>query len=501
MIAAASTPAPRMDPGRLVWAAVTIRVAWELHLAGQRPTPAVLRDARAHVMLSLPQGVGREQAEELASYFTREYVERVRHGRYRRRPPTPEPLRTRPSWRGRLIEVLDPVGEVVLRLIYGDGMGVETVERLTRVDRVVLKGALQGVRAAFRQLLADDGITQRLSVEELDKVLARVARTPAADCRGGEEIITPRGLGHAERCPRCARGVRLLRAGLLSPSDLLPPEGRSAWPTEQASVLVLHLHPDARHHRKVLVETFSAGREGVCIRADDDALLIDPDRIDDHVGPLHLLAEEGTPRRDHVRGALIRGAGRWTPTGLLGPVASAGVEATRARPWGEVDGAGLLPEPLPEPPSAARWWSLAMLVTLMAIVLGLFTLRPVKPEPAYPLAAGVMDWSPEAFVRFDVHDEALLLVVVDGAEGLELLHRSELPSDKGDLATGQGDYFIAPEGHTLLIASSPEPYEDVDALIAASRVAAEPLEDLAERLSALQAEADLRVLPLTRPEP
>lgn len=494
VLAAAAAPIPRppTDPVRLVWAAVTIRVAWELHRAGLKPTTAVLRDARDHALLSLPARVNREQAEELASYFTRELIDRVRHGRYRRRPPEREPLRMRPSWRMRLLQLLDPVGEVVLRQCYGDGLAVEAVESLTGVDRVVLRSAREGVRDAMRALIAEDGEAEGpIDQATLDRVLERVARQPAPDCRGGVEVTSAEGRAHAEDCPRCARAIRLMRAGLLSPSDLVYPEDRR--PPEQCSVLVLHLHPDARHHRRLLCELF----EGACFRADDDALLLDLDRVDNHVGILFMLAEESTPKREHIRGAMVRGPGRWTKAGLLGPVASAGVELTRARPWGEIDGAGALPEPLPEPPSAARWWSAALLATLLAIAVGLFTLRPEPTAPSYPIHAELRATPEATQVRFDTHDLAYVLAVAQTAQGLELLHHSDQPWDKGELATGQGDYALAPTGRVLL-ATSAERFADLDALIAAAGAAPDPLRDLAQRLPANSPDVDVWIQPPAR---
>ena len=489
-VAASPIPRPPAEPLRLVWAAVTIRVAWELHRAGLKPTTAVLRDARDHALLSLPAQVNREQAEELATYFTRELIDRVRHGRYRRRPPDREPLRMRPSWRVRLLEILDPVGEVVLRQCYGDGLNVEAVESLTGVDRVVLRSARAGVRDAMRLLIAEDGEAEGpIDEATLDRVLERVARQPAASCRGGVEVTTAEGRAHAEDCPRCARAIRLMRAGLLSPSDLTYPEDRR--PPEQCSVLVLHLHPEARHFRRLLCEHF----EGACFRADDDALLIDLDRVENHVGVLYMLAEESTPIRDHIRGAMVRGPGRWTKAGLLGPVASAGVELTRARPWGEVDGVGTLPEPLPEPPSAARWWSAALLFTLLAIAVGLFTLRPERVEPSYPVHAELRSRGEQQVVRFDTQDFAYVLAVAQTAEGLQVLHNSENAWDKGQFATGQGDYEIDPAGGRLLIATSASPFADLDALLRAAGAAPSPLTDLANRLPANSPDVDVWIQP------
>ena len=477
------------DPARHAWAAVTIRVAWELYQAGVRPTQGVLRDARDHVLFSLPRSCGRLQAEELAGYFTREYLDRVQRGRYQRRPVPEEPVQARPSWRERLVEGLDPVGEVVLRLVFGDGLSLQAVEKLTRVDRVVLTGALAGVRSAMRLVLQADQVQTRLDDEELDRLLERVARLPAADCQGGQEVAAPDARAHAESCPRCARGFRLVRAGLLSPSELRPPEGE-ARPREQVSVLALHLHPEARHHRRVLAEAL----EPAGLRADDDALLVDLDRLHDHVGLLHELAYQGTPGRQHLRGALVRGPGRWTRAGLIGPVGSAAIEATRSRTWGDVDGCGQLPEKLPESPRATRWWGGAGVACLAALLAGLGALHEPQPGPTYPLSAGYALQDSGVSARFDADDQAYLLVVARDGADLRVVHASEKPWDKADFATGAGDYQLHEDSaQQLLLATSAAPFDELEGLFTGAAGSLDPLGSVAMELAAHRPDAAISV--------
>lgn len=488
MLATASQTSPRE---RGLWSAVTLRVAWELYAAGIRPEGRNLDQARDHALMSLPQKCTRVQAEELASWFTREFAGRMRQGRYSSPPPPSSPLLPRPSWRDQLIEALDPVGEVVLRLVYGDGMSVDAVERLTRVDRVILQGAREGVRSGMRDVMRDDGVEILLSIEDLDAIVSRVARSPSADCRGGLEVAVPESWGHAEHCPRCARGVRMVRAGAMSPAELVAPAHRAVRPRETITVLALHLHPDARHHRKVLAEHLAPG----VLRADDDALLVDLDRIPDHVSVLQHLSLEGTPRREHIRGALVRGPGRWLPAGIIGPIGRAALEATRSRTWGEVDGCGTLPEVLPEPPTAARWWSAALVATLAALLAGLLVLREPTPEPAYPLQAYAAKDDGQLLVRFDTHDRAQLLVVADTPDGLQVLHASRSPWDKGVLATGNGDYQVRAPVRRLLIATSDLPFDDLPPLFAAAAGSSQPLADLEQRMRVVHPHADVVVQP------
>ena len=472
------------DASRHVWAAVTIRVAWELHGAGLRPSPALLDDARQHVLMSLPRSCGRLQAEELAGYFAAEYLERVQQGRYQRRPFDADALIPRPSWRERLLEGLDPVGEVVLRLVYGDGLTLQAVERLTRVDRVILDGARQGVRSAMRCVMAADQVERALDQDALDRLLERVARLPAADCQGGLEAARVDGRGHAERCPRCARGVRLIRAGVLSPSELTP----RASEHQQVGVLALHLHPDARKHRKAVAEAF----EPAAIRADEDALLIDLDRVNDHLAVLQQLALEGTPARHQIRGAQLRGEGRWTRAGLIGPVGSAAIEKTRERPWGEIDGCGVLPEPLPEPPGASRWWAAAAVACLAALLAGVFSLREPPREISYPVLGTVQSADDGLYARFDVADPAYLLVLARSGDQLRVVHASARSWDKAAYATGAGDFDLSVAADELLVATSSRPFSDVSAVLAAA-AGPDAMDRAAERLVVDHEDADILV--------
>lgn len=463
-------------------------MAWTLYAGGVRPTGRVLALAREHALLSLPRDIGRLQAEELAEGFTREYLDRTQKGRYRRPPLPKDPLSPRPSWRERLTESLDPVGEVVLRLVHGDGLSLEEVERITRVDRVVLQGAQEGVRGALRAIMSEDGVAAPLESTAFERLLSRTARLPAADCRGGGEAASVAGAAHAERCPRCARAVRLIRAGALAPSELHPPE-RIDRPAP-ISVLALHLHPDARHHRKDLVDALGPG----AMRADEDTLLLDLDQIGDHVSILHAQALEGAPGKEQIRGAMVRGAGRWTPAGLIGPVGAAAVELTRSRSWGEIDSCGTLPEPLPEPPTAARWWTAAAVAVLVAILLGLWTLKPEVIAPDLPVQASFARGEEGVRADFDTDDAAYVLVLAVDPDGqVRTLHSSEQLWDKAELADGQGRFQVVdPDAERLLVASAATPFSRAD-LLAAAQDSADPLAMLADTLPKVWEGVDLMV--------
>ena len=471
------------------WSAVTIQVAWTLLRQGVRPGGQTLVDAREHVLGSLPDSVPDEQIDPITTQLTQEFLERARTGRYRVRPLPSDVVPACADWRRDLLTVLDPVGEIVFRMVYGDGLSLEEVEHARGIDRVILSGSREGLRSAVRALLRGHGVAHTTwDAGWIDRVLVRLAEVPSEGCRGGVELAAPGGREHAQDCPRCGRGLRLIHGGMLSPGDLVPPADQSHHP-RQVQVLALHLHPEARHCRGELVEAF-----GDCaLRVDEDALFVDLSRATSPQVVLGHQAELGRPRREHVRGARLRGLGRFTSHGLIGPAATDALEATRSRSWGEIDGVGPLPEPLPDPPPVARWWMAACLAVMLALLAGMVAWRTSGPEPLHPLTAQFRSGGGEVQVRFDTSDRAQLVVIARTGRDLEVLFSSVFPADKGELSTGEGDYEVHVPADQLLLATGPQAFTDLEPLLLAVALDADPLSALGRRLRAVQPEADVEV--------
>ncbi len=480
---------PALSRASRRWSAVTIQVAWTLLRDGIRPTGQTLTDAREHVLGSLPDSVPDDWVDPLAAQLTRDFLERARTGRYRLRPLPSAGVPASAGWRRDLLTVLDPIGEIVFRLVYGDGLSLEEVEHRRGIDRVILAGSQEGLRSAVRALLRGHGVAHTSwDTAWVDSVLVRLSEVPSEGCQGGVELAAPGGRSHAEHCPRCGRGLRLIRGGLLSPGELVPPADGPA-PPAQVQVLALHLHPEARHCRGELIEAFGA----CALRADEDALFIDLTRATSPQLVLTHQAELGRPKREHLRGARLRGAGRFTAHGLIGPVATDGLEATRSRSWGEVDGVGPLPEPLPEPPPVARWWMAAALAVMLALLAGMVAWRTGGPEPVHPLTVAFQQGGGEVLARFDTSDRAHLLVVVRQGQELAVLFSSTRPADKGELGTGEGDYEVHVPGDQLLLASGAKPFTTLEPVLMAVSTEADPLGALSRRLRAVQPRADVEV--------
>ena len=464
------------DASVRLWLPVTVRVAWELLLARVRVRPAVLAEAREHVMRSLPSNATPEEAEDLAGVYVADYLARVQHQRYQRPVLDPDLRLTLPRvWRERLADSLDPVADAVLRMHYGDGLSMDEVERHAAVDSGILEGAREGVRETMRQIAEADGVSlEAWTDERVDRLLRRVSTLAGTNCPGPAGLLSPVGRDHAGRCPRCSRAVRLIRQGVIAPTDLFPPQGDAGDLSARTKVLALVLHPDARKQRAGVSRALGDG----ALAVGEDVWLISADEIPAITPELVRLAEEGTPPRHHLRGAVVEGPGRWRRGVLLGPAPLAALEEARSRPWAEIDGVGELPLPLPPPPSSVGWWMIAGLATTAAALAGWWVLTPPEVAPAWPIDGAWTRTDAGLEVRFDTDDLAVLDVVVQDDSGVHL-DQGGLRAEKGRLATGEGDFALNLPAARALLISSPDGLSDLDALIAGARVQADPMAALA----------------------
>jgi len=444
--------------------------------------------------LSLPLGIQPAQAEELAEFFTLEYLQRRTQGNYRPREIESCGVEPQYRWRNRLMEALDSIGELVFRLGYGDNLSLDQIAEAIKADAGILASSREGIRGALRAILDSEGVALAKSEnKQIDLLLSRLALLASPDCTGGEEILRSDKRGHVERCPRCTRGLRLIRANQIAPSDLVP--SMDNWTAPRTSVIALHFHPDARQRRAGVL----AALDGRALFADEDILLVDPDHVPDLSEKLWVLLQHGKPTKDHIRGALARGSGRWSEGALLGPVAGAAIEMTRAKQWGEIDGIEALPDPLPEAPSPARWWLAALLVTLLAILGGVLALRTPERQATYPLSVEFRLQAEDVVARFDAHDQAHLAIISQGLRGLRVEHVSSEPADKGTLGTGEGDFQVHVEGQgaatRVLVVSNPQMLGELQELLSLSAGASAPLDQLAILIENRYPQADTKLQP------
>lgn len=479
----------RPDALRLAWLPVTVRVAWDLLSHGLKVRPELLRDAREHVLRSLPDGIGIDDVEQLASAYTLDYLHRVRERRYRR--PAADPDATLPAprrWRDQLVSASDHIADAVLRLHYGDGLSIERVEHNIAVDAALLVAAQEGLREATREIGRIDELPIGSWTDaRLDRLLVRIANAPARGCPGPMGLLSEAGRAHGDICPRCSRAIRLIRHGVLAPSDLFPPDGRPLYAEGQYGLLALLLHPDARRSQSVVADALGDAATPV----GPDAWLIDEGDLA-VIGPrLIELAELGTPLRHHLRGALVHGPIRWSKGVALGPLPTTAFEAARARPWAEIHGMAPLPPPRPPPPSSARWWiaTAALALTVGLVGAAMFVVDPGERPAAPPVE--LVQTGAQSSLRFDAADGAAVdvLAVVDGR--VVRLGDGSV-AGKGRWATGDGDYQVHVPSPAFLLLTSPTPLADLDAIIATQLAAGGGLDGIAAAVVAAHPDVVLR---------
>lgn len=487
---APTLPATSVDVALSEWSAITVRVAWTLLAEGVRVRPSVLRDARDHVLYQLHPEATLPVAEDLASSWTTQFVAQARKRAWEDPWPQDHAMPLSPRWRRILDAALQPgsVAAVVFKLHYGDGRPLDSLERLLQVDGLALDMARGGVREVVRRAGVADGLPlDAWPTARIDALIRRLAAYSPGPCPPMLEVVEGRHRDHVHACPRCDRAVRLVRSQILTPADLLPPAHGDVRPQGHVKVLALHLHPDARAHRDGLVAELAVPSAAI----GDDLLFVDAEDVVPLQQLLTLAAEVGTPSRSGVRGVLVDAPGRWSPHGLLGAAVPRGELLVRARSWGSVDGVGDLPEALPEPPSARRWWIGVAAISALAAVILVLCLVPRGERAAHPLDAAFTEGRGGVWADLDVDEDADLVLVrtIDGEVDVVLASRS--PADKSRFATGDGRYRLHAVGDGLLVASSAAPIELAQWI--GDLRGSDALDRLAERIASADPTADVKV--------
>lgn len=479
-----STPPPPTDVAVCGWAGITIRVAWELLAAGARVRPQSLRDARDHVILHLSPTTPIAHAEDRAATLTREFVTRARQRAVKGHRTQDGEMPLSPRWRRALEQSMTRLSEALLRYHYGDGHSLAQLGRMVNVDIVSLEAARGGLREVVRQAACDDGLPMDTwSVERVDALLQRLAAFALGPCPPLHEILDGLHEAHLRRCARCDRASRLLRGGVLTTADLVPPK-LGARPAQTVEILAVHFHPEGRQHRSALI----AEADVPLFPVDEDLLLLDAEREDEVRALLILATEVGSPPRELLRVARLEGPGRWSQHGLLGPLAQQARDIVRSRGWGTVEGMGELPAVLPAPPSARLVWMGAAISGLIAAASLLFWIQPSVPsrggDVTFTAARGGV-WT-----AFDVDEEDRVLIVREVHGKLRLLHASSSAADKAVWATGDGGYRVHAVGEAVLLASTRRAWPDLEPLIVEATATSSPLDTLARRL-AIDLDADV----------
>jgi hypothetical protein len=485
----------------LIRMALSVRMAWNCRRLRIRARPELLDELSEHVLLSLPEPMNLAEMELFADFCFTDLLDRVRLGRYRGpQGDAVSKLQISDGWRRSIEAACDPVALAVFHLRYSDGLHPETVARAADLDISEVQAAIEGLREIMRLEATAHGLeAELLTPGWLDTLLSRVASASGEDCPepyvlaglalGLEESRAPVGVRkHVGGCPRCARAVRLLRAGALDPRFFVtPPPGLQHTPT--VTLVALHFHPAARHHIRDFVAALGSGAR----LAGADSILVDVDQVPAWDQVVIQRVRMGLPKRDHIRGAVTRAAGRWGARCILGPAPVLALETSRSRPWGDIDGITSLPEPLPPPPSVARWWSSAIAAGLLALAVGLLVLVEGGAHATYAFETEESWDAGGLSVRFDVDDMACLNAYRIGPAGVQVELESLSAADKARFATGEGDFELKVGTGGLVLVSSPEPLVGIQGLVMGSPETASGRSAIRNQVRARYPEADVAV--------
>jgi hypothetical protein len=474
-------------PLRELWLPVTVQVAWTLVKRGYTVTPALLKDAREHLLRGIDPTLPVDAVEWMAEAWTNDYLARRVEQKYVAPPAAgPEVRVPAARWREELFEGADRGMEAVLRFVYAEGLTLDKASRQLRCRQSALVAAQKRLREHVLDRLEQfDGWTGTIDDRAADLILRRLAAMAAPGSPGPLGLMSPTGLAHAETCPRTSRAVRLIRKGHLTPNALFAPRDTQHPASGTVTVVGLHLHPDAHRHARGLAPVLAER----AVQAGPGTWLLPVDAEADLYEHLVELCHKGRPARHHVRATRLEGSGRWAGQTLLGPVAIAAIDATRAVPWGDICGRPPLPLPAPPPPSSRTWWAAALLTAAATISLGITIAQPETVESATPIEARFHSIPDGWEVHFDVPDSAILDVVTIEDRELRILHRS-MHSARGAWATGYGDFRARVPGEQVAFVASPKGLTDLERLVLDASKHPDPLLALEQTVQSLHPRSD-----------
>ena len=281
--------------------------------------------------------------------------------------------------------------------------------------------------------------------------------------------------------------------GVLSIDDLIP---QSLDDEEETGILAVVLHPEGRRFQSQVQKAMGNS----AISTTQHEWLIDGEFMHIVEHNLGILTELNTPPRHLLRGALISGSARWEHNMLLGPLPSRALEAARGQAWGNIEGLSELPAALPPPPNARRWWFATVAIAAFFLLSMTYALTASDEAILYPISGESEVHEGQVYVRFDVHDQAQLALVVFDGEQLTL--QSQLNAvEKSMWSTGDGRYFTSVEGQRILLISTTEPINALGPLLEVAQSDDYPIDALHQALQETYPQFDVFVSEKPPPAP
>lgn len=446
-----AVPNPSFDEcaARRHWWAINIAVAWELARAFDRVHPSTFVAARDHAVARIPREAALPEAEAIATAAAHEYLAR-RRGIYAPWVVDPDwDLLPSPAWRDAVISAVTPFHEAVFRLHFGDGVPLDELAARLKVDASWLRPAREAVRELVRTVVAEDGVsTEGWDSPRVDRLVARVALAAGSRCPGPGGMGTVEGRTHGDNCPRCSRAFRLFRDGVLAPGHLFTPSNDVPVPALGDRLVCIQVQPDNKRGLRTMSLLFPKAV------TPNNGVFVMP-FIEGFDVPLREACEAGLPAREHIRLVVLDAPGRIEDGVVIGLAYEALRESLGGLQWGEAKGVEALPAALPPPPSAARYWAAAGLITSLAMAAAYVAFRPPSPEETFALSGGRFADA----VVFDTDDAAWVDVLSISESRSEVVFHSDSMADKASLATGDGRFRIAVDERAVLVIAADQELE------------------------------------------
>jgi hypothetical protein len=468
-----------------LWVPLTIRIAWELTVQGISFGPELLHVAQSHVFSSLPPNMDAISAERLAIIYTREFIERLNGEAYVAPKIDVDIHMDIPSaWRESLERRASSVGKQVFHGHYRDGFSLQEVAaRLNLSIPKVKKVRRKLHQFVYRILLKFDMDNSEVfdkaekewplpRIECLLQYMALLPRTKEIDC---DILLSPEGAA-LRNCPRLHHAYTLLKEGVLSPDNLTPPK-ELPMVYQERSILALQLNPEGRRYTKSLKHAL----RDLSLAIKGDIWLVSSEELSELNEILHDLAEDGTPPRYMLRGAVGSGVGMWSDDAVFGPLPTMVITLMRNRPWGEIDGVSKLPEPIPPLKKPVKTWIAALVLFGLSVSFLQWTLSSETSYVHYPITLESQARVEDVSVRFDLDDMAVIHILSFHKGIFQVLHNN-LIHEKGMLATKDGRYFVRASVDRLLVVSTPHKIENWDSILEGVRHHEDPMISLKKRI-------------------
>jgi len=220
--------------------------------------------------------------------------------------------------------------------------------------------------------------------------------------------------------------------------------------------------------------------------------MLEPEVFESRVDRIKELCGEGAPPRHKLRGATLRGEGRWNKGVALGPLPVRVVEKARSRPWGDLAPGCELPAPLPPPPKPTGWWALAATVAVSCGLMVLWMLMSSAPISVTPVDLSVKMSDGIWDLNFDTDDLATVDIIALRSGKLQLVHHN-VTLGKGEWSSGHGRYNVVVAGEGAIVLSSPHGIDSIEMMLDAASNDPKPMLSFKDRVATLVPEADVAI--------